>query len=110
MHGKPERFQGTVIHAMDTDAPHLPSTLRELAASNETLSVVVSDIEEFINAIQKSAKPLLEAEDVWFGDEALEGPAWVHGRVDNIAHRIRNMTLAQRRPVVAEHVACVRNL
>jgi hypothetical protein len=78
-HGKAEKLQGTVIHPEDTEAPYPRSSLRELAASKETLSQVLPDVEEFLNAIQVRAKPLLKVRDVWFRDEALQGPPWYMG-------------------------------
>jgi hypothetical protein len=78
-HGKAEKLQRTVVHPMDTDAPCPPSTLRELAASKETLAIVLPDVEEFLDAIQQRAKPLLKVEDIWFGDAALQGPGWYMG-------------------------------
>jgi hypothetical protein len=78
-HGKAEKLQGEVIHPAGTDAHYPVSELRSVGAEKETLSLVLSDVEEFLNSIQIAAKPLLKTKDIWFGDEALQGPPWYMG-------------------------------
>lgn len=73
-HGKPEKFSGTVVHEMDTSMPYPSSELKAVALSKEKLSVTLTDVEEFLNSIQVRARPLLKVDDVWFRDEALQGP------------------------------------
>jgi hypothetical protein len=75
-HGKAEKLRGEVIHPLDTNAPHPVSMLRERIGSKDTLAVVLPDVEEFLDAIQTRAQPLLKVQDAWFGDRALQGPAW----------------------------------
>jgi hypothetical protein len=74
-HGKPEKLQGTVIHARGTLAPYPASTLRTMAASRDLRLVILPDVESFLDDIQRRAKPLLKVEDVWFNDYALFGPS-----------------------------------
>lgn len=72
-HGKVEKLDGVVVHPTDTNAPPPVSKLRELIAAKGTLALVLPDVEEFLDAIQIHAKPLLKKRDVWFGDKALQG-------------------------------------
>ena len=75
-HGKAEKLRGEVEHSFYASVPYPSSQLRELAVSKDTLAIVLPNIEEFLDAIQRGAKPLLKIKDEWFGDQALQGPSW----------------------------------
>ncbi len=72
-HGKAEKLRGEVVHPFGTDAPHPVSMLNEKVVTKDTLVLVLTDVESFLNDIQKRAKPLLKVVDAWFLDEALQG-------------------------------------
>lgn len=85
-HGKAEKLRGEAIHPPDTEAPFPVSRLREIVAPKDTLALMLSDVEGFLNELQKRARPLLKVKDVWFGDEALQGPGWYSSPSTSLNH------------------------
>jgi hypothetical protein len=73
-HGKPEKRVGSVQHPEGTLPPYPAFFLRSLFTPKSKMLKAVHDVEELGNAIQKAAKPMLKAADVWFGKEAFQGP------------------------------------
>jgi hypothetical protein len=71
-HPKPEKLASEVIHAGDTEAPRLVSTLRSMFTPKEKMTSAVRDVDQFLNQIHNLAKP--KVNDIWFGKEALRGP------------------------------------
>jgi hypothetical protein len=86
-HGKAEKLQGEVIHSPDTEPPYPESQLSGFVRDKSTPAHLISDVEKFLNAIQKRAKPLQKVENPWFGEEALKGPPWhMSGSTTQAAH------------------------
>jgi hypothetical protein len=74
-HAKPEKFKDPVYHPAGTEPP-LPlvvPTLNQLV-TEQTRSVAVVDVEQFLDDIHCLAKPRVN--DVWFGSRALRGPSY----------------------------------
>jgi hypothetical protein len=76
-HGKPEKQAGEIKHAENTETPYPKFKLRSMFTPKGKMESAVHDVEELANKIQANAKLKLKAEggeDVWFGDEAFQGP------------------------------------
>jgi hypothetical protein len=76
-HGKPEKLAGNVVHAEDAAAPYPKFKLRPMFTPKSKMERAVHDVEQLANEIQIHAKQKLEEsgmEDVWFRNEAFQGP------------------------------------
>lgn len=75
-HGKTEKLRAELIHPQNTEPAYPVSTLRECLASKDELAKALPDVEEFLNSIHRRAGSLLKVQDDWFGEDALQMPAW----------------------------------
>ncbi len=72
-HGKPEKLEDEIVHAQGTESPFPVSTLCSLVTPKEKLTIILPDVEQFLNQIHTLAAPKVK-DDPWFGKEALRGP------------------------------------
>jgi hypothetical protein len=75
-HGKAQKLQAAIVHSIETEPLQPTSRLRGFVTDKIKLALLIADVVEFLDDIQKHAKPMLKVDDVWFGDEALKGPPW----------------------------------
>lgn len=76
-HGRPEKLEGEILHADDTESPFPASTLVSLVTPKEKLTMILPDVEQFLNQIHTRAAPKVEDESWVVGEalrEALGGP------------------------------------
>ena len=69
-HGKPEKLEGEIVHADDTESPFPVSTLNSLVTPKEKLTMILHDVEQFIEQIHTLAAPKVKDKSC-VGREAL---------------------------------------
>jgi hypothetical protein len=74
-HGKSEKLTGEVVHLWGTEPAILASKLRQMVTAKENLGNSLADVYQLLKQIHQLAKPMLKDEDVWFGDDPLQGPS-----------------------------------
>ena len=72
-HGKTEKFDEVILHEAGEEPLRPSSELVKLSESKEKLSVVLEDVEQYLDSIHLLAKPMLKVSDTWFGSYALKG-------------------------------------
>jgi hypothetical protein len=76
-HGKSERLADEVVHAPGTLVRFPSSTLESMITPREKLEFVLTDVEAFLDQLQRLAAGKMEnseTTDIWFGDRALREP------------------------------------